>query len=233
MRVLLSEPAKITLKIGFSDCPIFEGEEMFLFLFDHFVYNYLIYVIFPSFSSPQLPVFLPSQIHDYLFYSYYCNVYTQVPPAELFCVAHLHMCSADCMGLENLLGGSSLEKIESFSVSVAIDCLSLFISGCGPGRFTPPTFSIISAVTYGDSRMGSRPHKHQRHVYLSRMHQGNERLEDYFSSTFYLMYILSDVGLRSQKCSFVHRIDICSSKKCLFSSSFISQKNKKNLPKLN
>lgn len=128
----------------------------------------------------------------------------------------MYICSADCMGLENLFGGSSLEKIESFSVSVAIDCLSLFISGCGPVRFTASIFSIISAVTYGDSRKGSRPHKHQRHVYLSHTHQGNERLEDYFSCGLSLMCILSDLGLRNQKCSFVHRIDICSSVSLFF-----------------
>lgn len=98
---------------------------MFLFLFDNFVYNSLFASFSPSFSSPQLPAFLPYQIHDCLFYSYYCNIHTQVAPAELFCVVRMYMCSADCMGLENLFGAHLWKRLNlSLSRQPLIACRS-------------------------------------------------------------------------------------------------------------
>lgn len=110
-----------------------------------------------SFSTPQLPAFFPSQIHDcfsivtivtcihryhrlsyFVLLTYVCVVLTS-RDWRTYWEAHLWKRLNLCL--------------------IVIDCLWLFISGCGPVRFTTSTFRIFSAVTYGDSRRGSGPTK--------------------------------------------------------------------------
>lgn len=62
---------------------------VFLLCFDDFVYSHFICMISHFSQTPQ-PPFLPSQIPGYLFFSYYCcDIYTWVPPAELFSIAYM------------------------------------------------------------------------------------------------------------------------------------------------
>lgn len=102
-------------------------KRQFCFILFHFFENFLhachIHIIStPPSTPPTPPVSIsPPQVHDLSLFNYYL-VY--IPSS----VVHVQMClgRADCLGLSNLSGGSSMEKTDS-PLPAAATLLRLFI----------------------------------------------------------------------------------------------------------
>lgn len=110
--------------------------------FGNFLHEYYIYIISTPFLSPFnffvhfLTLFL---IHNLVFFNSVIHAHMHMHES-IYCCLYVHVFKADLLGLENLLGNSSLEKINSSLSSHGLH--AAFHIGEEPREFPHPHWYV-------------------------------------------------------------------------------------------